>query len=219
MSQDKMLKAVEEVHQHVHNDTTCYTCMLEYACIDHIKKDLKYILMAVPENLEGQPFAFDGAHLIYVCHKNSVQDEYHYLYAPMHIFLREPMHDYYGVPLPLLVWRGIIWNPIARRYMSESAPEPGEWIVIEDAYAILKEFLESFELVFDEDWDYTQLNLGVDAQEPRTSIAPKGTFLRPGVHDESNNWGNRGTLLAGYRQVRAMLDEIEKKREPAYGVL
>ena len=34
-------------------------------------------------------------------------------------------------------------------------------------------------------------------------IARGGTFLNPGVNDESNNWANRGHLLDVYRRLVA----------------
>ena len=57
-------------------------------------------------------------------------------------------------------------------------------------------FLGAFELVFDNDWEMT---LGRIADPD--FISEKGTFLRPGVDDESNNWANRGALLAAYREL------------------
>jgi hypothetical protein len=33
-------------------------------------------------------------------------------------------------------------------------------------------------------------------------IADNGTFVNPKVHDEVEDWGNRGRLLAAYRALR-----------------
>ena len=68
----------------------------------------------------------------------------------------------------------------------------------------LQSFLDSFELVFGEgDWPTTQCNLKDDVH----LISPNGTFINPGVDDESNNWSNRGYLLAVYRGLKDMLDK------------
>lgn len=73
------------------------------------------------------------------------------------------------------------------------------------------DFLDKFELVFgDADWPITLANLQADA---KYLIDPNGTFIDPGVTDESNNWHNRGSLLAAYRRLKAVLVQ------PAYGVI
>ena len=36
-------------------------------------------------------------------------------------------------------------------------------------------------------------------------ISARGTFLRPDVGDESDNWANRGVLLAAYRELKNSL--------------
>lgn len=67
----------------------------------------------------------------------------------------------------------------------------------------LRRFIDSFEVVFGEcDWPITLCNLQDDA---KYLIDPNGTFLEPGVEDESNNWGNRGSLLADYRRLKHQL--------------
>jgi hypothetical protein len=67
----------------------------------------------------------------------------------------------------------------------------------------LRSFLNSFELVFGEtDWDTTLLNLQNNA---KYLIEPNGTFIDPGVDDESNNWWNRGSLLSAYRSLKHQL--------------
>jgi hypothetical protein len=64
-------------------------------------------------------------------------------------------------------------------------------------------FLEVFELVFDHDWQYTR-----DAIVEGSFIAPRASFVEPGVEDEDANWGNRGALLIAYRDL---LDSLVKQ--------
>ena len=64
-------------------------------------------------------------------------------------------------------------------------------------------FLDAFELVFDNDWENTVAWLAGDGRSH--VIADRGTFLHPAVADESNNWANRGHLLAEYRRLRVRL--------------
>jgi hypothetical protein len=64
---------------------------------------------------------------------------------------------------------------------------------------LLTEFMSSFELVFDNDWEFSQGCLRDDWQQH--FIVPGGTFLNPGVNDESNNWANRGHLLDVHRRL------------------
>ena len=59
-------------------------------------------------------------------------------------------------------------------------------------------FLADFETVFDNDWDLTKDRIN-------DAAFVSGTFIEPGVPDESDNWANRGTLLAGYRNLKALL--------------
>lgn len=65
---------------------------------------------------------------------------------------------------------------------------------------LISEFMISFELVFDSDWDFTESCI-----EDGSYI--NGTFIDPQVEDERNNWGNRGGLLKAYR---ALVDYIKK---------
>ncbi len=60
----------------------------------------------------------------------------------------------------------------------------------------LNRFLDNFELVFDHDWPVTEVNLNNEHL-----ISKRGTFLRPGVRDEENNWANRAGLLDSYRDL------------------
>jgi len=50
-------------------------------------------------------------------------------------------------------------------------------------------FFDFYHLVFSDDWSCTIDNITSDM------ISPSGTFCEPQVENESNNWGNRGTLL------------------------
>ena len=70
---------------------------------------------------------------------------------------------------------------------------------LEDAVA---DFMQAFELVFHNDWDLT-----VDRCQDDLFIKKSGTFLAPEVEDESNNWANRGSLLASYRRLRSLMKE------------
>ena len=72
------------------------------------------------------------------------------------------------------------------------------------------EFTRSFELVFDNDWDFTLTMLRLDPHELGFYITPDGTFLNPGVQDESNNWANRGALLYAYRGLLRALENAQR---------
>ena len=62
-----------------------------------------------------------------------------------------------------------------------------------------------FEAVFGEaDWEMTRDILTCDMLEHY--IHPNGTFLEPGIGDESNNWGNRGSLLSSYRRLKQQIE-------------
>lgn len=76
-------------------------------------------------------------------------------------------------------------------------------IVSPEFVSALDDFLRCFEAVFgDADWPVT-----LDNMQSEFLIHPNGTFLEPGVADESNNWHNRGSLLASYRRLQAAMDE------------
>lgn len=88
---------------------------------------------------------------------------------------------------------------------------------IDESLDVLRELVESLELVFHYDWEYSAGRL--DPDDVRFYIAPSGTFLHPfpdlSVRDgegelvvaESNNWANRGSFLAAYRRARRWLDD------------
>lgn len=67
-------------------------------------------------------------------------------------------------------------------------------------------FLERFEAVFHMDWDHTKGSIenAIDCDY----IKEKGTFIKPLVEDESNNWWNRGGLLHHYRLLRKTLGQL-----------
>ncbi len=63
-------------------------------------------------------------------------------------------------------------------------------------------FVINFESVFNNDWEFTR-----DLISNECFIAKDGTFINPEVADESNNWGNRGSLLRSYRQLLEVMDK------------
>jgi hypothetical protein len=67
---------------------------------------------------------------------------------------------------------------------------------------IIGDFVRSFELVFDNDWDFTKSSISDEY-----FIAKGGTFINPKVSDESNNSANRGSLLDSYRRLIKVLDK------------
>lgn len=62
------------------------------------------------------------------------------------------------------------------------------------------DFLGAFECVFDDDWEHTKGC--IDSDVINCFIAEEGTFLNPGVADETSDWWNRGGLLRKYRALR-----------------
>lgn len=64
---------------------------------------------------------------------------------------------------------------------------------------LISSFLTSFHAVFEDDWDHTIQSL--DPEWLKHYISPGATFINPNVADEQNNWGNRGGLLASYREL------------------
>jgi hypothetical protein len=71
----------------------------------------------------------------------------------------------------------------------------------------LTSFMHSFEWVFDGEWEvFTE---AVIRDTDHIYIAEGGTFLNPGVEDESNNWANRGSLLGHYRRLKAIMEELD----------
>jgi hypothetical protein len=71
-------------------------------------------------------------------------------------------------------------------------------------------FLGAFELVFDQDWDFTKGTICDDKEYRECFIAEKGTFLDPfpGEHftgGKGDNWANRSFLLSRYRELRAFM--------------
>jgi hypothetical protein len=81
-----------------------------------------------------------------------------------------------------------------------------------------REFLEAFEQVFDKDWPYTKMMLGIHKETEQQKkaaaefgmeiipiIAESGTFIHPDVDDEAEDWGHRGQLLNAYRELKKSL--------------
>lgn len=92
-----------------------------------------------------------------------------------------------------------------------AAPKQRAMIVPLEYAGAVVDFLDMFELVFgDADWPITLGNLQNDA---RFMIHEHGTFIDPGVKDEGANWHNRGSLLASYRRLKAVL------AQPHFGVI
>lgn len=75
-------------------------------------------------------------------------------------------------------------------------------------------FLCSFEGVFDHDWDYTKS--AMENAIDHDLIKENGTFIKPLVEDESNNWGNRGSLLDEYRTLRKVLEKYDLYSEERF---
>jgi hypothetical protein len=72
---------------------------------------------------------------------------------------------------------------------------------LQELQVALTEFMDSFQLVFDQDWDKTEHSI-------REGGYINGTFLNPEVEDESNNWWNRGSLLWKYRELHRLMNEL-----------
>lgn len=66
----------------------------------------------------------------------------------------------------------------------------------------ISNFVSSFELVFDKDWENSKNCIA----NSKYLIEDGGTFINPGVDNESNNWANRGSLLADYWHLVELLD-------------
>jgi hypothetical protein len=62
----------------------------------------------------------------------------------------------------------------------------------------LRGFVGAFEVLFHHDWDYAKTMIG-DEEEG-------GTFLKPGLKDETEDWGARGELLEKYRTLKSLMD-------------
>ena len=83
-------------------------------------------------------------------------------------------------------------------------------------------FFHWFEEVFDRDWPYTKIMLGIretkdeDRKELEAifgeceiiyTIAPDGTFLNPRVDNPGEDWGHRGLLLESYQRLVPLLNK------------
>lgn len=80
-----------------------------------------------------------------------------------------------------------------------------------DFQRALLAFLTSFKLVFGCDWEFSRGIL--QAENLEEHVRDGHTFLNPGVEDESNNWGNRGGLLASYRNLLTVMDQMGLRSE------
>ena len=89
---------------------------------------------------------------------------------------------------------------------TRAAPEPDPELLER-----VMDFVCAFELVFDNDWSMTEVCLQDDVRDGY--IRDGRTFLSPGVRDESNNWCNRGALLASYRDLVAYLADLVEPDE------
>ena len=72
--------------------------------------------------------------------------------------------------------------------------------------AALRRLVDVVELVFDNDWDMTRYEISSGH-----SIHQNGSFLHPGVADESDNWWNRGAFLSEFRRALRLADATRAK--------
>jgi hypothetical protein len=72
----------------------------------------------------------------------------------------------------------------------------GKWMG-SDLNVAVAEFVGAFELVFRHDWEYTKIMIGDEMDG--------GTFVEPGLADESEDWAARGALLKKYRALVAVM--------------
>ena len=68
-------------------------------------------------------------------------------------------------------------------------------------------FLDGFENVFHHDWEHTKQCLSDE-----TLIHRLGTFCKPAVEDEANNWSSRGALLDRYQEFAKLVRTKEIKQ-------
>ena len=69
----------------------------------------------------------------------------------------------------------------------------------------LEKFLLDIEAVFDTDWEYTKIKLGIDES---SIIAIDATFLHPNISAdelEIENWGYREMFLSQYQEIKSLL--------------
>lgn len=71
--------------------------------------------------------------------------------------------------------------------------------------SLISNFLVSFYAVFEDDWEHTIQSL--DPEWLKHYVTPGSTFINPNVADEQNNWGNRGSLLASYRELVSFISD------------
>ena len=93
--------------------------------------------------------------------------------------------------------------------MFPNLPELTQSIKMAELLRAIDMFASMFDLVFDSDWSTTQESITDSAY----LIDEQGTFIRPLVEDESNNWANRGALLSAYRHLRQCMEDCGMQRE------
>jgi len=78
-------------------------------------------------------------------------------------------------------------------------------------YAIVDafmDFLDAFEVVFGDDWEYTKECIG---QGHLYIHDYPGTFLHPGIQQESTNWEARRCLLLTYRHLTKLIEDAPRR--------
>ena len=93
--------------------------------------------------------------------------------------------------------------------MFPNRPELALSIKMAELLRAIDLFASMFELVFDNDWSTTQANIPDSAH----LIDEQGTFIRPLVEDEGDNWANRGALLSAYRDLLQCMEDCGVQRE------
>jgi hypothetical protein len=76
----------------------------------------------------------------------------------------------------------------------------------------ISRFATMFELVFDNDWEMTKICISDSSY-----VEDNATFINPGVNDEDNNWGNRGSLLSAHRNLVKVLEKNGIPHSIAFG--
>jgi len=69
----------------------------------------------------------------------------------------------------------------------------------------VENFLDMFEVVFDNDWDHTKMRI-----DDPNFIRHDGSFLSPGVDDIGNNWANRESLIDSYNGLKELLRDADR---------
>ncbi|CAA6818792.1 MAG: Unknown protein [uncultured Thiotrichaceae bacterium] len=72
-----------------------------------------------------------------------------------------------------------------------------------ELFQLFSDFLSAYNAIFELDWEHTKSCL----ENSEVFISQGGTFIRPQVIDEGDNWANRPMLLDSYRKL---IEYIEK---------